>query len=214
MSVNRLNRPHGRSLRVVVAHHDPAVASAHARSLNLLGWCSVTGIAHRAHDLLGHVGSNATDLVLLDLGLPDMAGPTVIRRLHSRTGEDRPPPSTIAVTGVRDADIVRAALALGVVDYLLTPVATTVLIERVQRWHAFLRILESPEINQHQIDAGFASLHPRPPTLPKGLSTVTARLVADTLRAASDPLSATVVAAHTGLSRVSARRYLTYLVDH
>ncbi len=50
-------------------------------------------------------------------------------------------------------------------------------------------------------------------TLPKGLSAGTADAVADALRQADAPLSASDLAEALGISRVTARRYLEHLVD-
>ena len=51
------------------------------------------------------------------------------------------------------------------------------------------------------------------PRLPKGLSLESADLVAGVLRTIDDDLSASECAERTGLSRVSARRYLQHFVE-
>jgi len=68
----------------------------------------------------------APDLVLLDLGLPDMPGLDVARRLKANPATARVP--VVALTG-RDDDVQRAALmAAGCAAYLVKPVDTQQLI--------------------------------------------------------------------------------------
>ena len=71
-------------------------------------------------------------------------------------------------------------------------------------------------MEQSELDKLFGSApgRPAPPKLPKGLSPESADLVAGVLRTCSeDDLSASECAERTGLSRVSARRYLEFFVD-
>jgi response regulator of citrate/malate metabolism len=68
--------------------------------------------------------------------------------------------------------------------------------------------------DQQQLDRIFgASSAQRPIELPKGLLAETLVQVRDALDAADHPLSARETADVTGLSRVTARRYLEHLVD-
>ena len=68
----------------------------------------------------------APDLVLLDLGLPDIPGVEVARRIKSAPGTSRVP--VVALTG-RDDDADREALhAAGCTAYLVKPVDTQALI--------------------------------------------------------------------------------------
>jgi CheY-like chemotaxis protein len=69
----------------------------------------------------------APELVLLDLGLPDMRGLDVARRLKANPATARVP--IVALTG-RDDDADRAALmAAGCAAYLVKPVDTQQLIQ-------------------------------------------------------------------------------------
>ena len=64
------------------------------------------------------------------------------------------------------------------------------------------------------MDRAFAEVRPPLFTLPKGLSPATRMAVSDALVGVeTDGLSASAVAALTGVSRVSARRYLEHLVE-
>lgn len=69
------------------------------------------------------------DLVLLDLGLPDLSGLDVMRRLRDAPATARIP--VVAVTG-RDDDADREACQrAGCADYLVKPVNTRELVRRI-----------------------------------------------------------------------------------
>lgn len=130
----------------------------------------------------------------------------------------------VAHTGadaVREVDTVRAALAGGVLSYLVKPFTLAALGERMQAYAGHREELRRRSVatggglEQRDIDR---LLHLRaagaPSALPKGLSERTLELVAGCLRAGAhleDDLSAGEVALRCGLSRVSARRYLEHL---
>ena len=63
------------------------------------------------------VSDDEVDLVMLDIQLPDISGMDVLRRLRA-AGCDV---DVMAVTVLRDPSMLQAAMALGVVHYLLKP---------------------------------------------------------------------------------------------
>ena len=68
------------------------------------------------------------DIVLLDLGLPDADGMTVLEEVRARLGRI---PATIALTGDADESTVRRCVAGGCALVLLKPVAPRELIGKV-----------------------------------------------------------------------------------
>ena len=118
------------------------------------------------------------------------------------------------VTAAPDPELVRQALELGVVDYLLKPFRPEDFTARMRRYaarRADARPLDSTDLTQAQIDSmqGRKAAGTRA-ALPKGLSENTARLVIDALRANTVPITAAALAEVLGMSRVSARRYLEH----
>ncbi|MGC5169468.1 response regulator [Microbacterium sp. DT81.1] len=151
------------------------------------------------------------DLVLLDMTMPDGHGLDVARHIRARASDV----DIIAITGVRDADVVRQAVALGVAQYLLKPFTFATFRERLEQYRAFRAKVSDVEgqATQAEVDALLGSL--RPPAsvdLPKGLSATTLDRVAAAVRA-SGPLSASEAAAALGMSRVAVRRYLEHLAE-
>src|SRR5256885_16710890 len=83
--------------------------------------------AATAEQALKHAAQAPTDLVILDLGLPDMDGQDVIRRLREWLV------SPIIVLSARDEDQQKiAALDNGADDYLTKPFSTGELLARVR----------------------------------------------------------------------------------
>ena len=124
----------------------------------------------------------------------------------------------IAVTSARDADVVRHAVAQGVVLYLLKPFTFATFRDQARA----VRRLPRPARRRRRrgrpgrggpalrlAAGGAGATH-----LPKGMSAETLREVTAALRdRARRGLSATEVADGVGTSRVTARRYLEHLAE-
>lgn len=152
------------------------------------------------------------DLVLLDVTMPDGTGLDVLRRARAEaSGVD-----VIAVTGVRDVDIVRQVVALGVAHYLVKPFAFATFREQLEAYRAYReRAVEvTGAATQAEIDDLVGALRPATGTIavPKGLSGETLARVLGAARERG-AISAREAGDALGLSRVSARRYLEHLAD-
>jgi response regulator of citrate/malate metabolism len=199
------------AIRTLIVEDDFRVAEIHRGFIQRLPSFAVVGVAHTASDALAHAQSDRPDLVLLDIYLPDRSGLEVLRELHA-TG--RPPVDVIAITAANDVETLRSALQGGVVHYLVKPFQFNAFREKLESYAALRsRLRQVREVDQDEIDEVFATLRAgsSSPALPKGLSPATFALVARTLRDIEDDLSAEEVAARTGVSRVTSRRYLDRL---
>ena len=201
--------------RVLVVDDDFAVAGLHTGFLQADGRLEVVGSAHTGAEALRLVEEQHPDLVLLDIYLPDMTGVEVLRRLRTREGAA--PVDVIAITAARELETVRAAMAGGVLHYLVKPFTAQVLRERIDdylvRWEALRRSDGGEVLDQEDVDRLLSV--PRAPRrhvpLPKGLSSRTLDLVVEALRSAGGDASAQEIGDVVGVSRVSARRYLEHL---
>jgi response regulator of citrate/malate metabolism len=158
------------------------------------------------------VSDDGIDLVLLDIQLPDMSGMDVLRRLRA-AGCDV---DVMAVTVVRDPSVLQAAMALGVVHYLVKPFTAATVRQKLEHYRAFRArrlAVAGRAVAQQEIDEIFTALRAMADdTLPKGVGQESLHAVAAQLRR-SGAMSATQVAESLGTSRVTARRYLEYLTD-
>ncbi|MEF9902287.1 response regulator [Streptomyces sp. P9-A2] len=198
------------AIDVLVVDDDFMVARVHRAFVERVEGFRVVGVAGTGEQAVTAVDGLRPDLVLLDLYLPDLFGLDVIPRLRS-AGHDC---DVMVISAAREADAVRGAVRQGVVDYLLKPFDSEDLRARLERYAVRRgRLLGAVVRGQADIDrvlAGAKAPMATAPALPKGMSVETAELVERVLREADGTLSATECAALTGVSRVSARRYLEH----
>ncbi|MEV5437496.1 response regulator [Streptomyces sp. NPDC052682] len=192
---------------VLVVDDDFMVARVHRAFVERVEPFRVVGVAGTGEQAVTAVDELRPDLVLLDLYLPDLFGLDVIPRLRT-AGHDC---DVMVISAAREADTVRGAVRQGVVDYLLKPFAFEDLRARLERYADRRgRLLGTVVRSQADVDRVLAGAAASVPALPKGMSVETAELIERTLREADGTLSATECARLTGVSRVSARRYLEY----
>ncbi|GAA2464563.1 response regulator [Streptomyces macrosporus] len=203
----------GEPIRVLVVEDDPVAADAHALYVSRVPGFEVAGVAHSRAEAGRALDKLAVDLILLDFYLPDGHGLALVRALRA-AGHTT---DVFAVTSARDLAVVREGISLGVVQHVLKPFTFPTLRDRLQRYAQFrmTTACEGAEAgSQAEVDRALAAL--RPPgriTLPKGLSAPTLESVTTALRAADgEGLTASAAAERVGVNRITARRYLEYLV--
>jgi len=201
-------------IRVLVVDDDALALELHSAYVGRVPGFEVVGQAAGARAALTAITDpdRSIDLVLLDMTMPDGTGLDVARRVRAMgAGVD-----IIAVTAVRDAATVRAAVSIGVVQYLIKPFAFAAFRERLEAYRAYVEGLDraAGDATQSEVDALLGSLRTvAAPTLPKGLSDETLQAVAARVRTAAGAVSSTEVGESEGMSRVTARRYLEHLAD-
>ena len=153
------------------------------------------------------------DVVLLDMNLPDRHGLDVVRAMRAAGHRA----DVIAVTSARDLDVVRAAVSLGIVQYVLKPFVFATLRERLLAYRAY----------RDQLTAAAGGRHPgrgrrglrrgaqwRRVALPKGMGEeLLARVSAAAARVPTAGCRRASSARRSGVSRVTARRYAEYLCE-
>jgi two-component system CitB family response regulator len=194
-------------IRVLVVEDDFRVAQVHASFVNDVRGFTVVGTARSAAEARELADGLRPDLVLLDVYLPDESGLTLLRDLT----ED-----AIMLTAASDSASVRAAFAAGALNYLVKPFTAEQLADRLTAYVRYRRQMSTSDqaLSQEDIDGALRLLHDgnRPPAR-KGQSSVTARLVADALRDARRPSSASEIAVELGIARATAQRYLGMLAQ-
>lgn len=226
-------------IKTLVVDDDFAVAGLHRRYLHSMEGFEVVGVLERGQAVAQFVHSTAVDLVLLDVYLPDLTGLEVLAALRAAGSTV----DIIMITADNERESVRRAVGHGVQDYLVKPFTVDQFTERLNAYarRRNAEIIQQPEsgqpLGQEQIDrllaaatgrataAGEVTVHLQPRfetgsrtgQLPKGFTAPTMALVGEALRGALDTedgtLSAAQVSERCGISRVSARRYLDFLVD-
>lgn len=198
-------------IRALIVEDDPVLAEAHsAFTLRVPGF-TVAGVAHLGTEALRMLATQPADLLLLDVNLPDMSGIELCRTLRARGNEV----DVIAVTSARDLATVRAAVSLGVVQYLLKPFSFACFRDKLTAYAEYRRhSAQAPEVlAQDDVDRAFAALRETGggQHLPKGLTEATLTAVVALLRC-REQVTAAETAVAVGMSVQTSRRYLGYLV--
>lgn len=197
-------------ISVLVVEDDAVAAEAHRQYVTRVAGFEVAGVARSGADALRFCERQRVDLVLLDFYLPDTHGLAVCRALRAAGSTV----DVIAVTSARDLAVVKAAVSAGIVQYLLKPFTFASLREKLERYAQF-RQSAGRAADQTDVDRALATLRaPAPQALPKGMSGQTLDAIVAALREQAEGLSAGAAAIATGVSRVTARRYLEYLADN
>lgn len=222
-------------IRTLIIDDDVAVAGIHHGFLLARGGFDVVGTAHTGQQGLDLAAELLPELVLLDIHLPDMSGLDVLQGLRNRPSQAV---DVLVITASRELETVRSAMAGGVLHYLVKPFTSQALNERLDDYVLLRDELvagaAAGPLDQARIDRlvapaprvaaaeGVDASESAPqsagpagspaPRLPKGLSRPTLDAVIEALQASPEDVSAAGLALRMGLSRVSARRYLEYLV--
>jgi len=169
---------------------------------------SVVGVAGTGAQAEQLIRTLKPDLLLLDLGLPDENGIGLPRRLRARGDLIE----AIVVTAATAAPVVRATVHLGIVDYLVKPFDQ----ERVRKALALFRrrmlMLTTDKLTQPDVDRICSDGPNSYCWLPRDLSIERLRQIRQLMIELPTPATAAEIAQHTGVARVTARRYLEYLV--
>ncbi len=207
-------------IRVLVVDDEVITASAHAEYVRRLDGFEVAAVAHSGRaalrtlqDSLAHEAKASTpiDLILLDMNLPDTHGLDFCRRIRSSGLEV----DVIAITAVREVRVVRSAVTLGVVMYLIKPFTFATFAEKMRGYREFRGRLDAAEGITTQSDLDQTLDRLRAPTrilLDKGLSHETLERIVRLVSHSDLGLSANELGIELAISRITARRYLEHLV--
>lgn len=199
-------------LSVLVVEDEPVAAEAHTAYVERVPGFAVAATVGTSQAALQALQDRHVDVVLLDMNLPDRHGLEVIRAM--RAGGHRA--DVIALTSARDLDVVRAAVSLGVVQYVLKPFVFATLRERLLAYRAYREQVQGAEQvgTQAEVDEVIGGLRAGAESrLPKGMSEELLSRVSRALREADAGISATEVGDAVGVSRVTARRYAEFLCE-
>ncbi|WP_330475013.1 response regulator [Terrabacter sp. C0L_2] len=201
-----------RALRVLVVEDEPIAAEAHTAYVGRVDGFEVVATVGTSQGALKVLQDKEIDVVLLDMNLPDRHGLDVVRAMRAAGHRA----DVIAVTSARDLDVVRAAVSLGVVQYVLKPFVFATLRERLLAYRAYReQVTSGAEVGtQAEVDEVFAGARVAGEVrLPKGMGEELLAKVARLLRESDGGRSASELAEALGVSRVTARRYAEHLCE-
>ena len=194
-------------ISVLVVDDDFMVAKVHSGWVARIDGFEVVAVAHSVAEATAAVAAHRPDLLLLDVHMPDGTGIDLLQGLHAAGHEV----DALMVTAARDLETVQRARRRGAVGYIVKPFEYDALRERLELY-AQRQPRGSGLVAQSEVDALFERRSVTSgPSLPKGLAPETVAMVVAAIQGCPDDVSAAECAEATGLSRVSARRYLEHL---
>lgn len=202
-------RARGYPWQVLIVEDDPVITAIYKKTIATTDGLSVAGAVMRGEDALAFVQHRECDLMLLDLRLAGMNG---VNLLHKLRGEGHSV-EVIALTATRTASVVQAVIQRGAIDYLVKPFTIERLRRALRLFVNRANALQNDQLDQDTVDVVCASGRIERRWLPKGLTPDGVARVRHVLASGVEQLSATEVADSAGLARVTARRYLEYLVS-
>ena len=200
-------------IRTLVVDDDFMAASVHRQFTERVPGFEVVGEATTGAEAIELVARLEPDLVLLDVYLPDLSGIEVLRRLRATAHAHV---DVIAITSAKDVSVLREAMHLGVVHYIVKPFTFTTLKERLETYATLkTRLDRLQHAEQAEVDRLYSLLRTcsSNKSLPKGISAPTLAHVVGIVRDAGEGMSSAELAARANLSQGIARRYLKFLAD-
>jgi response regulator of citrate/malate metabolism len=200
-------------IRVLVVDDDFMIAQLHARCVGQENGFQLVGVAHSCKQALSMLKQLKPNLVVLDVFLPDRPGLEVARGARAANI----PCDFILITAAKEVRVIEEAFQLGIFEYLLKPFRLDLLGETLRRYLQFRNRLRSSQEPDQGFVEGLKSLRASRSASPqpqgqKGIDTRTLERIVQILRSAPQPSSAEQVAQQAGVSRSTARAYLTHLV--
>jgi|SRR5690625_316195 len=163
-------------INVVIVEDDPMVLEVNKTFLEKVSGFKFQGSADSGKKALEVIQEKQSDLVLLDIYLPDVTGVELlmdIRKLEI-------PIDVIAITAARDAETVHQLFRLGAVDYLVKPFRFERFESALESYKKMWNKLHNVEsISQEDIDTWIEQNNNNVQTesLPKGLSEITLKQI-------------------------------------
>lgn len=151
--------------------------------------------------------SNPVDLVLLDVYMPGFNGVELLKELRNRGSKL----DIIIVTAAHETQTLNELLKMGIVDYLVKPFTGQRFQQALDGFCQQRAALDGKErVCQSDVDK---LLHTSPlkQDIPKGLQEKTLEKIRSEL--SKDEQTCELIAGKTGLSVVTARRYLNFMLE-
>ena len=202
-------------IKTVIVEDDLMVAAINNQFLMKSPGFQVTAIFHTGKDGLAFLKENPVDLLLLDLYMPDVSGLELLAELRRQNRKE----DVIMITAANDAKHISEALHLGVIDYLVKPFTYERFSQAVDKFLLQKKIMENGmQFSQEDIDQLIHMARPsqssREMELQKGIQRQTLEKLRGCLKQHPHSyLTSEQMVGETGLSKVTIRRYMNYLIE-
>lgn len=206
------------SIDVVIVEDDPMVMELHRQYVEKVKGYRVQECLLNGKEGLEVIIRNKPRLAILDIYLPGMSGLEILKQIRGN-GIDT---DVILITAAHDPESLGQGVQYGVMDYILKPFTFRRFKKALVNYQRYrTNMLPGCKLSQQEID-GLLAINRSPEReerqrksdLPKGLQQATLEVMIQRLERQPGYFTVTDVALDMGISRVTARRYLTYLQEH
>lgn len=202
-------------IKAIIIEDDLMVASINHQFLTKTSGIKVIATFHNGKDALNFLKKHSVDLILLDLYMPEFSGLELLAELRRQNRTEE----VIMITAANDAEHIKEALHLGIIDYLVKPFQYERFSQAIDKFLLRRKIMDSgmaftqADIDQ-LIEVAPPSNKSKEMELYKGLQRQTLQKITQYLHEFPDTyLTAELIAEKTSLSKVTVRRYMNYLIE-
>lgn len=135
-------------LKCLIIDDEPLACDVLKDHLRQVPYARLVETFHNAFDALGFLETAATDLIFLDIEMPEMTGIQLLKKLQT-------PPLTIFTTAYRD--YAYEGYELGVIDFLLKPISYPRFAQAMDKVKDFLTLKEQHSLLE-QTDSPLGSV--------------------------------------------------------
>lgn len=200
-------------INVLVVEDDPMVMDITCKYVESVAGFKVTSRAGDGAAAKKCVAGGDVDLIILDVFMPGPNGVELLTSLRA----DGCMADVIFLTAAADAELINRAQKLGFVDYLIKPFNYERFKTSLLNYQKMRELLHSPgKMTQEQLDSAFtAPLKGESARMGKGMHPKTLENIRDYINGSPDNAIITQqeLVDNLGLSRVTVRRYMEYLVS-
>lgn len=200
-------------IRTLIVEDDFRVAEIHAAFVSKVEGFEVLGKVHTVATAYEAILTLNPDLILLDLFLPDQHGLELLASLSQLPRGKKI--DVFIISAARDSASVKEALQLGAANYIVKPFNQAQLAERLLAYKAGVdRFSVNNEISQAEVDHLSSLMRGSKTDAREGDNkNPTVQTIKNFLAQSKIALSASEVASGIGISRATAQRYLSQMVD-
>lgn len=199
------------SYKVLIVEDDPMVAMINEQYVCKNKNFTVAASCRNGQEALDYLVENKVDLVVLDVFMPLLDGIDTLKKIR----QAKIPTEVIMVTAANDTSTLEETMHLGVLDYLIKPFAFERFQIALEKFAAKVESLQGKTVlDQSNIDNILQNNHKMSEkSYPKGIQEKTLGLIMDFFKQNPGYQTGDSIAENTGLSCVTVRHYMTYLIE-
>jgi len=202
-------------IKVVIVEDDLMVAAINKQYIQKTPGLDVVATFHNGKDAWDFLRNTEVQLLILDLYMPNISGLELLRKIREAEYQI----DVIMVTAANDVESLETALHLGILDYLVKPFKYERFSKAIDKYLLKNKMMESGiNFKQEDIDELInlrqESFVEKQMELSKGLQDKTIYLIRGYMNDRKNEfLTSEEISAHTGLSKVTVRRYMNYFIE-